>query len=130
LAFAPDILAGTMTSTFDLDPHIAERLEKLCWITNLETGELINLLLESPLPNTIGDGDTDLLQYCIQSSTYRDKEDALSIIARYESFVSELKDAGDICYHRDAKPARTRDGYWEIEFKSTHPCDEGEARYQ
>jgi hypothetical protein len=68
-----------------------------------------------------------LLQYCIQSSTYRDKEDALSIIARYESFVSE-DDSG--CYHPNAKPRRTREGDWEILFRSTHPWDEGEARYQ
>jgi hypothetical protein len=127
---APDILAGIMTTTFDLEPDVADHLEKLCQITNLGSSELINLLLESPLRQTIGDGDTDLLQYCIQSSTYRDKEDALSIIARYESFVSELKYAGDTCYHPDAKPKRTREGDWEILFKSTHPWDAEEAIYQ
>jgi len=58
----PDILAAIMTTTFDLEPHIAEQLEKLYWITNLEPGELITLILEPPLNQIIEDHDSYLLQ--------------------------------------------------------------------
>jgi hypothetical protein len=127
LAFAPDILAGIMTITFDAEPDVADHLEKLCRITSLGAGELINILLDPPLRQIIKDKDSGFLQCCIQAFVYEAKEEALEAIARYERFISEDESG---CYHSDAKPARTRDGHWEILFKSTHPWDEGEARYQ
>jgi hypothetical protein len=130
LDFSPDILAGIMTTTFDLEPHIAEHLEKLCRITKVGSSELINLLLESPLEQVFGLGDTSFLQAYIQPFVHETKEEALAVISGYEAFVTELRDAGDTCYTADAKPARTRDGHWEILFKSTHPWDAEEARYQ
>jgi hypothetical protein len=54
------IFSAGMT-TIDLEPHIAERLEKLCWITNLGTGELINILLDPPLRQIIDHKDSHLL---------------------------------------------------------------------
>jgi hypothetical protein len=128
LAFAPDILVAIMTTTFDLEPELAEHLEKLCWITNLGAGELINLILEPPLSQIIEDHDTYLLQGFIHPLVFDTKEEALDIIARYEHFDSEDEDSG--VYRYDVAPARTRDGHWEIKFKSTHPWDEGEAIYQ
>jgi hypothetical protein len=116
-----------MTITFDAEPDVADHLEKLSRITNLGLNELINLLLESPLRQIIEDKDSDFLQCCIQPFVYDTKEEALAVIAGYERFVSEDEDA---CYHSDAKPARTRDGHWEILFKSSHPWDEGAAVYQ
>jgi hypothetical protein len=40
--FAPDILAGMHTITFDAEPDVADNFEKLCRITNLSAEELIN----------------------------------------------------------------------------------------
>jgi hypothetical protein len=127
LLSAPDILAGMATITFDAEPDVADHLEKLCRITNLGAGELINILLGPPLRQIIKDKDSGFLQCCVQPFVYGTKEEALDIIARYESFISE---DGSGCYHPDAKPRRTRGGDWEVVFKSTHPWDEGEARYQ
>jgi hypothetical protein len=115
------------TITFDAEPDVADRLEKLCQVTNQGAGTLINILLAPFLRQIIEYRDSDFLQCCIQPFAYDTKEEALDIVARYESFVSEDKSG---CYHSDAKPARTCDGHWEILFKSTHPWDEGEARYQ
>jgi hypothetical protein len=116
-----------MTTTFELEPELAEHLEKLCGITNLGTGELINTLLADPLRQIIEDGDAHLLQSCIQPFVYATKEEALETIARYKRFVSE----GDASvYHYDVAPRRTREGDWEILFRSTHPWDAGESRYK
>ena len=115
------------TITFTPDPDVADHLEKLCQVTNQGVGTLINILLAPFLRQLIEDRDSDFLQCCIPPFVYDTKEEALDIIARYESFVSE-DDSG--CYHSDAKPARTRDGHWEILFKSTHPWDEGEVIYR
>ena len=123
---APDILVG-MTITFDPEPNVADRLEKLCQVTNQGAGTLINILLASPLWQTIETHDCDFLQCCIQPFVYDTKEEALEIIARYDRFISEND---HFVYCADAKPARTRDGHWEILFKSTYPDDEGEGRYQ
>jgi hypothetical protein len=43
-----------MTITFDPEPEIAERLEKLCQAANLEVNDAINILLDSPLEQIIG----------------------------------------------------------------------------
>jgi hypothetical protein len=111
---------------FEPNSENSERLEKLCQVTNLGVTELVNVLLDWPLTQIVDQHDSGLLQPVIQSFEYDTKEEALEIIARYERFISE--DEPNI-YHPDAKPARTRDGHWEIKFKSTHPSDEG-ARYQ
>jgi integrase len=100
-----------MTIKFDPEPDVAERLEMLCRITNLETGDLINNLLDSPLSQIIDDHDCGLLRPVLQSFEFDTKEEALAAIAGYDRFVSE--DEG-FHYSDDAKPARTRDGRWEI----------------
>jgi hypothetical protein len=116
-----------MTITFDPEPEIAERLEKLCQAANLEVNDAINILLDSPLRADHRQRDSSLLQCCIHPFVYDTKEEALETIASYERFISESHDG---CYDHDAKPARTRDGHWKILFKSTHPWDAGEAIYQ
>lgn len=116
-----------MTTTFDLEPRIAEHLEKLSQVTSVEISELINILIGWQLRQIIEHHDTGLLEMFIHPLVFDTKEEALDIIARYESFVSEDVSG---CYHPDAKPRRTRGGDWEVVFKSTHPWDEGEARYQ
>ena len=108
----------TNTVTFGPEPEVAECLEKLCLITNLDPSELINTLLASSLSQTIENNDSGLLQWLIRSFAYDTKEEALAVIAGYEGFISEPNAAG--VYHDDARPARTRDGHWEILFKSTH----------
>jgi len=80
--------------------------------------ELVNVLLDWPLTQIVDDHDSGLLQPVLQYDT---KEEALNVIARYESFVSE---DGSGVYHSDAKPARTREGNWRILFKSIDPWDE------
>jgi hypothetical protein len=130
LAFAPDILGGVKSITFTAEPEIAERLEKLCRITKVGSSELINLLLESPLEQVFGLGDTSLLRAYIQPFIHETKESAVEVIAGYEAFAAELRAAGDTCCVADAKRRRTREDDWEVVFKSTHPWDEGEARYQ
>jgi hypothetical protein len=127
LLSAPDILVATMTITYDAKPDVADHLEKLSQVTSVEISDLINILIGSLLSQIIEDHDTGLLQDFIHPLIFGTKEEALDIIARYESFVSEDESS---CYHPDAKPARTRDGHWEILFKSTHPWDADEARYR
>jgi hypothetical protein len=110
LADSPDILAAIMTTTFELESELAEHLERLCGITNLGTGELINTLLADPLRQIIEDGDAHLLQRYIQPFVYATKEEALETIARYKRFVPE----GDASvYHYDVAPRRTREGDWD-----------------
>jgi hypothetical protein len=117
-----------MTIEFIPEPDISERLEKLCQAANLGVNEAINILLDSPLEQIIEHRDSGLLRPFFQSVEFDTKEEALAAIAGYERFISE--DEG-FDYSDDAKPARTRDGHWEIKFKSTHPWDEAEgARYQ
>ena len=127
LAFCHAILVAIMTTTFDLEPHIAEQLEKLSWITNLEPGELITFILEPPLNQIIEHHDTYLLQDFIHPLVFNTKEEALDIIARYEHFDSEDEDTG--IYRYDVAPARMPNGFWKIMFRSTHPWDKG-AIYQ
>jgi hypothetical protein len=121
-----DILGGVNAIKFIPEPEIADRLKKLCQAANLEASEAINILLDSPLEQIIGQRDSSLLQGCIHPFVYDTKEQALETIAGYERFISESDDG---CYDHDAKPARTRDGHWRILFKSTDPDDEG-AIYQ
>jgi hypothetical protein len=116
-----------MTITFDAEPDLANHLEKLSQVTSVEISELINILIGSLLRQITEGHDTGLLQDFIHPLLFDTKEEALDIIARYERFVSE-DDSG--CYHPDAKPRRTREGDWEVVFKSTHPWDADEARYQ
>jgi hypothetical protein len=78
------------------------------------------------LRQIVEDKDASFLQCCIQPFVYDTKEEVLEVIAGYERFVAE----SDGRYSDDAKPARTRDGYWKILFKSTHPWDADEAIYQ
>lgn len=111
-----------MTITFEPEPDVADQLEKLCQVANLEASEVINILIASPLNQIIEDRDAGLLRPIFQSFEFNAKEEALQAIAGYERFVSE---DDSFCYSDDAKPARTRDGHWEILFKSTHPDDEG-----
>jgi hypothetical protein len=126
LAFTPDILGSVNTIRFIPEPEIADRLEKLCQVASLKVGEVINILLDSPLEQIIERRDSSLLQCCIHPFVYDTKEEALETIAGYERFISE---SDDCCYDHDAKPARTRDGHWRILFKSIDPNEEG-ARYQ
>jgi hypothetical protein len=86
-----------MKITFTPEPEIAERLEKLCEIANLDLNTLLNTLLSPTLDQIIGDGETSLLQMCIDPFTYDNKEDAFTVVCGYESFVAELKAAGDTC---------------------------------
>jgi hypothetical protein len=79
------------------------------------------------LRQIIEDKDAQFLECCIRPFLYETEEEALAVIAGYERFVSENEDA---CYVADAKPARTRDSSWKILFKSIHPWDAEEARYQ
>ncbi len=104
------------------EPEIAERLEKLCQVASLKANEVINILLDSPLEQIIEYRDSSQFQCCIQPFLYDTKEEALSAIAGYERFNSEND---HFVYCDDAKPARTRDGHWEILFKSTDPDDDG-----
>jgi len=53
---------GKTQLTFTPEPEIAERLEKLRKITNLDLDQLLNTLLESPLNQIIGQGDCGLLR--------------------------------------------------------------------
>jgi hypothetical protein len=115
------------TIEFTPEPDIARRLEKLCQAASLEPNEAINILLDSPLEQIIEHRDSGLLRPFFQAVEFDTKEEALAEIAGYERFVSE--DEG-FHYSDDAKPARTRNGRWEILFKSTHPWDAEEARYQ
>ena len=112
------------------DPDIEDNIEKLRQITGLEFDELLNTLLRSPLKQIIADGDTGFLQRCIDPFQYDDKEGAMAVINGYNGFVAELQAAGDTCYHDDAKPARTSDGYWRVLFKSTHPEEQEGAIYR
>jgi hypothetical protein len=112
------------TITFDPEPDIAEKLQTLSQVVNLGAGDLINVLLRSPLSQIVDDHDCGLLRPIFQSFEYDTKEEALAVIASYEGFISE--DASRV-YHPDAKPARTRDGHWEILFKSTHLREQGAA---
>jgi hypothetical protein len=127
LIATPDILAGIMTITFDAEPDVADHLEKLSQVTSVEISDLINILIGSLLSQIIDHHDTGLLQDFIHPLLFDNKEEALAIIANYERFVSEDESG---CHHPDAKPRRTRDGDWEIVFRSTHPWDAEEARYQ
>jgi hypothetical protein len=69
----------------------------------------------------IDEGDTGILSHFIRLLEFETKEDAMVVVRNYEAFVQQLRDAGDYCYHDDAKPARTKQGQWEILFKSTLP---------
>jgi hypothetical protein len=120
LPYPPDILAS-MTITFTPEPDIAERLERLCQVANLEPSEALNILIASPLEQIVEHRDSGLLLPFFQSFEFDTKEEALAAIAGYERFVSE--DEG-FHYSDDAKPARTRNGRWEILFKSTYPDDQ------
>jgi hypothetical protein len=111
---------------FEPNPENAERLTKLCQVTNLGLSDLVNVLLDQPLTQIVDHHDSGLLRPVLQSFEYDTKEEALAVIAGYERFNSE---SDHFVYCDDAKPARTRDGRWEILFKSTHPDDEG-AIYQ
>ena len=122
----PDTLGNVNTIKFIPQPDIAQRLKKLCQVTNLEASEAINILLDSPLEQIVEGRDSSLLQSCIRPFVYDTKEQELETIAAYERFISE---ADDGCYDHDAKPARTRGGHWQILFKSTIP-DEQPAIYQ
>ena len=119
------------TITITLEGEIAGHFEKLQAIMDATPSQLINELLADPLRQIVEEGDTNLLQRYLQAFRYTDKEEALAIIKRYETFVRETQEArGDNrVYHGDAKPARTSDGYWEVLFKSTNP-DDDDARYR
>jgi len=124
LAFASDILGSVNTIKFIPEPDIAERLKKLCQVTNLRLSELVNVLLDWPLTQIVDHHDSGMFQPILQSFEYNTKEEALAAIAGYERF-SFGND--HFVYCADAKPARTRDGHWEILFKGTHPWDEAEG---
>ena len=83
--------------TFTPAPKIAARLKKLCEITNLDFDTLLNTLLDSPLEQIVGDGDTGYLQ-CLFFEGYEfdSKKDALKDIAGYDEFVAELKRPGHL----------------------------------
>jgi hypothetical protein len=57
-----------MTIQLSPEPEIAERLEKLCQIANLEASEVINILLDSPLEQIIKYRDSSLLRCCVHPS--------------------------------------------------------------
>ncbi len=115
------------TIKFIPEPEIADRLEKLCQAASLKISQAINILIDSPLELIIDHKDSYLLQCCIHPFLHDTEEEALAVIAGYERFVSEDESS---CYHSEAKPRRTSEGHWEIVFKSTHPWDADEARYE
>jgi hypothetical protein len=113
-----------MKLTFSPEPEIAARLEKLCKITGLSIDQLLNTLLDDQTEQIVDDGDTNGIQWLLSPFNYDTKEAALGVIAGYDAFVAELKAAGDRCYHDQAAPTRTKDGQWELVFKSTDPRGE------
>jgi hypothetical protein len=103
-----------------LDKEVATHLQLLHEITGEDVSWLANEILSSPL-SQIGDGDTCALSHFIGLQEFETKEDAMVVVRNYETFLQKLRDDGDRCYHPDAKPARTKQGQWQILFKSTLP---------
>ena len=104
-----------------LDKDVADQLRAYNAITGEDISSIVNTILSPTLTQMIDEGDTGILSHFIRLQEFETKEDAMVVVQNYESFVQKLKDAGDRCYHDDAKPARTKQGQWEILFKSTVP---------
>jgi hypothetical protein len=113
-----------------LDTDVAAQLRALHAITGEDVSCLANTILSSTLTQ-IDEGDTCVLSHFIRSQEFETKEHAMVVVKNYEAFVQNLKDGGCHCYHDDAKPARTKQGQWEILFKSTHPFNDAAVeRYE
>jgi hypothetical protein len=121
---------------FEPDTGVEAQLKQLQQITGEDSSWLINTILSPTLTQMIDDGDTCVLSHFIGLLEFETKEDAMVVIKNYEAFVHRLREGGDRCYHPDAKPARTKQGQWEILFKSTlpsnHPLymEDLDAKYQ
>jgi hypothetical protein len=106
-----------------LDKDVANQLQYLHAITGEDISSLVNTILSPTLTQMIDDGDTGILSHFIGLLEFETKEEAMVVIKNYEAFVQRLREGGDQCYHPDAKPARTKQGQWEILFKSTLPSN-------
>jgi hypothetical protein len=111
-----------MKISFNAEPEIAARIEKLRQITNLDLDQVINRLLSDNTEQIVDDGDTDGIQWLLSPYSFDRKEAALEAVRGYDAFIAELKAGGDRCYHDQAKAIR-KNGKWEIMFKSTDPRD-------
>jgi hypothetical protein len=118
------------TITFTPTPEVSDNLKKLSEISTINMENLINVLLASPLRQIVEEGDSGLLRCVLQSNRYPEKATVEALITVYEEYIAKLKSEGCSCFHSLARPMRTRDGFWKVSFKSTHPFDEGKARFE